>query len=62
MDNCGKRETLGFEPKRAKGIVARATHYFMIRYPKVKVPYRGSSLTNLLAWHLEEPPSVFEYH
>ncbi len=63
MDNCGNREALGFEPKRAKGIVARATLYFMLRYPEVSgVPYKAATLNNLLAWHLEEPPSLYEFH
>ncbi|WP_207424628.1 endonuclease [Desertivirga brevis] len=62
MADCGKRETEGFEPKRSKGIVARATLYFMLRYPNDKVRYTGSSFANLLAWNLEEPPGEYEFH
>ncbi|MBC8035448.1 MAG: endonuclease [Chitinophagaceae bacterium] len=62
MDNCGNREGDGFEPKRAKGVVARATLYFMLRYPEVQVPYKGVSLNDLLAWNLEEPPTIYEFH
>ena len=38
-DACGKRETgghvrlIGFEPEQGKGEVARATFYFLLRYP-----------------------------
>jgi endonuclease I/V8-like Glu-specific endopeptidase len=62
MQDCGNREADGFEPKRAKGVVARATLYFMLRYPEVSVPYKGASLQNLLAWNLEEPPGIYEFH
>src|SRR5260221_6427078 len=33
MDDCGRRETLRFEPKGGKGAVARAVLYFLLRYP-----------------------------
>ncbi len=32
-EDCGKREETGFEPWREKATVARATLYFMLRYP-----------------------------
>ena len=33
-ENCGEREDSKFEPKFGKGAVARATLYFLVRYPK----------------------------
>ena len=30
---CGRRETGKFEPEHGKGPVARATLYFLVRYP-----------------------------
>jgi len=30
---CGRREDIGFEPGAGKGPVARATLYFLLRYP-----------------------------
>ena len=32
-ENCGEREDGKFEPKYGKGAVARATLYFLLRYP-----------------------------
>ena len=32
-DDCGRIENSKFEPKRGKGAVARATLYFLLRYP-----------------------------
>ena len=62
MDNCGKREVNSFEPKEGKGLVARATLYFLIRYPKIISQYSTQDLINLLEWHINEPPSVYERH
>ncbi|PLT35098.1 endonuclease I family protein [Bacillus sp. V5-8f] len=60
-DGCGKAEEGKFEPEYGKGIVARATLYFMSRYPNeikrdlVHVPL-------LLEWHGKFPVSVYEKH
>ncbi|MEA5429248.1 endonuclease [Arcicella lustrica] len=62
MDNCGNREDNGFEPKEGKGKVARATLYFLIRYPKVISRYSIQDIQTLLAWHINEPPTIFEKH
>jgi endonuclease G, mitochondrial len=60
-ESCGKREASGFEPWRAKGPVARATLYFLIRYPRLGV-YSEETLALLLEWHGDEPVSDYERH
>ncbi|AIQ10772.1 endonuclease I [Paenibacillus durus] len=58
---CGKQEDDRFEPEYGKGIVARATLYFLLRYPGVI----GSSHvdeTLLLEWHHRFPVSLYEMH
>jgi endonuclease I/V8-like Glu-specific endopeptidase len=62
MDNCGNREERGFEPKEGKGKVARATLYFLIRYPQMIARYNRQDIQTLLAWHINEPPTVVEKH
>jgi endonuclease I/V8-like Glu-specific endopeptidase/endonuclease/exonuclease/phosphatase family metal-dependent hydrolase len=66
MDDCGKREVVGFEPNSGKGTVARATLYFLLRYPgKIRSGagrYSADRLPILLAWHLSEPPTAYELH
>lgn len=60
-ESCGKREAVGFEPWRAKAPIARATLYFLLRYPKLGV-YSEESLKLLLAWHDSAPVSKYERH
>ncbi|QWU18157.1 endonuclease [Paenibacillus sophorae] len=58
---CGKQEDGRFEPEYGKGIVARATLYFLLRYPGVI----GSShvdVTMLLEWHRSVPVTLYEQH
>lgn len=62
MDNCGNREQKGFEPKDGKGKVARATLYYLIRYPNTISRYNPQDIQTLLAWHINEPPTLFEKH
>lgn len=62
MDNCGLREQNSFEPKEGKGIVARATLYFLIRYPKIISQYNRQDIQTLLEWHVNEPPTLYEQH
>lgn len=63
MENCGRMEVNEFEPKGGKGAVARATLYFMLRYPgKISKRYKGDDLENLLQWHRENPPDEWERH
>lgn len=58
---CGKAEKSKFEPEYGKGIVARATLYFLIRYPNtIKKELEDVSL--LLKWHQTFPVSIYEKH
>jgi endonuclease G, mitochondrial len=65
-DACGKRETLKFEPTAGKGPVARATLYFLLRYPgeinRTAKEYTEDRLETLLRWHEAEPPDRYEWH
>lgn len=61
VEGCGKAEEGKFEPEYGKGIVARATFYFMARYPGVI----DNHLVNqelLLEWHQKFPVSLYEKH
>lgn len=65
-DDCGRREGNKFEPEQGRGAVARATMYFLLRYPG-EVGDRRSELTKsrinvLLKWHNEEGISDYELH
>ncbi|MBI3925130.1 MAG: endonuclease [Armatimonadetes bacterium] len=59
-------ETTEYEPAGGKGAAARATLYFLLRYPgKVgndQREYRLEDLETLLRWHREDPPSLYERH
>jgi endonuclease G, mitochondrial len=63
---CGRREELGFEPHGGKGPAARATLYFLLRYPGIvgdserELPSRRLGL--LVRWHEEDPVSEYELH
>ena len=63
---CGKRETNRFEPSAGKGAVARATFYFLLRYPgeinAVDSEYPPERLKILLKWHTTNPVSQYERH
>ena len=65
-DQCGKREALKFEPTAGKGAVARATLYFLLRYPgeidNDEQEYRAERLRVLLGWHAANPPDEYERH
>ncbi|WP_327191567.1 endonuclease [Streptomyces xinghaiensis] len=65
--DCGRREQeRGFEPSAGKGAAARATLYFLLRYPG----YVGDAareltpgrLELLLAWHEADPAGEWELH
>jgi len=63
---CGRCEDVGFEPGAGKGPVARATLYFLLRYPGL-VGDPGHELTPdrlpiLLEWHEADPVSDYERH
>ncbi|MBZ9750960.1 endonuclease [Deinococcus sp. HMF7604] len=59
---CGRREPGEFEPAAGKGAAARATLYFLLRYPGVVRQYAPRHLAILLAWHAAQPPGDWERH
>lgn len=66
MEQCGRREEDRFEPISGKGAVARATMYFLLRYPGAidldisqMTPQR---LAILKKWHEGDPVSDYERH
>jgi endonuclease I len=63
---CGKREGEKFEPFAGKGPVARATLYFLLRYPdeieRLPDQYDDERLATLLAWHRADLPGEYELH
>ncbi|MBI3927867.1 MAG: endonuclease [Armatimonadetes bacterium] len=63
-DGCGhaSHETDRFEPESGKGAVARATLYFLLRYPGELSQYRREDIETLLRWHREHPVSLHEQH
>lgn len=65
-DACGKREGNKFEPVAGKGAVARATLYFMLRYPghinRTANEYERERIATLLAWHAAQPVDEYELH
>ena len=62
-DECGKRDANRFEPSAAKGVVARATLYFLLRYPaNISKSYDAKRLATLLSWHNTHPVTDYELH
>lgn len=69
-DECGRRESgssaaiHGFEPEAGKGAVARATLYFLLRYPGEieDREFDRDRVAILLRWHTAEPPDLYEKH
>ncbi|MFB8331539.1 endonuclease I family protein [Bacillus wiedmannii] len=61
---CGKLEESLFEPEYAKGIVARATLYFLLRYPDkiTNDKEKNIDIELLLKWHEQYPVSIYERH
>ena len=67
---CGLREKRRFEPHAGKGAVARATLYFVLRYPGSvgnvktgsKKEFVKSNVNILVEWATQEPPSIYELH
>lgn len=61
---CGRREEQRFEPSNGKGAAARATLYFLLRYPGViaarELPPERVGI--LLDWHRDDPPGDWERH
>ncbi|PTA67471.1 endonuclease [Deinococcus arcticus] len=60
--DCGRREVGEFEPAAGKGAAARATLYFLLRYPGAARIYAPRHLDTLLAWHAAQPPGDWERH
>ncbi|MFC5847641.1 trypsin-like peptidase domain-containing protein [Deinococcus petrolearius] len=60
--DCGRREPGEFEPAHGKGAAARATLYFLLRYPGVVRQYGEAALGVLLGWHAAQPPGDWERH
>jgi endonuclease I/V8-like Glu-specific endopeptidase len=65
-EECGKREENRFEPSFGKGPVARATLYFLVRYPgeinDISKEYTQDRLDILLEWHRNFPVTRYEQH
>jgi len=55
-----------FEPQGGKGAIARATLYFLLRYPgqigDQEGEYGPEDIQTLLRWHQQEPVSLHELH
>lgn len=66
MQDCGRSEDGKFEPRSGKGAVARATLYFLLRYPglvgDVAREQHADRLPILLAWHETNPVGDWERH
>ena len=63
---CGRRERDRFEPSYGRGAVARATMYFLLRYPgeinRSSGEYTEERVAQLLVWHEQEPVTLWEKH
>ncbi len=65
---CGRRDSAStkFEPVAGKGVVARATLYFVLRYPRLigngRRELARERLPILLDWHQAEPVTHYELH
>lgn len=65
-ENCGQQQGRKFEPHAGKGAAARATLYFLLRYPG-QIGDQGRELQPdrmriLLNWHDEHPVTDWEKH
>jgi endonuclease G len=65
-EECGRRESNMFEPGRGKGEVARATLYFLLRYPgeinATNTEYTNDRIRILVDWNNENEVSEHEKH
>jgi endonuclease I len=65
MTDCGRREGNRFEPRGGRGAAARATLYFLLRYPGEvdgTGEFPADRLNTLLEWHSADPPGEYEQH
>ncbi|HEX8248193.1 MAG TPA: endonuclease [Pyrinomonadaceae bacterium] len=64
--DCGKSQGNEFEPAGGKGAVARATLYFLLRYPgeinRTSKEYTEAGIETLLKWHRGGDVSRYEKH
>ncbi|WHY77254.1 endonuclease [Neobacillus sp. WH10] len=60
-ESCGKSDEGKFEPEYGKGIVARATLYFLTRYQGI-INKDYVNLRVLINWHKQFPVSLYEKH
>lgn len=65
-DQCGRKESNKFEPEAGHGAVARATLYFLLRYPgeigNKSREMQKSRLQTLINWHNSYPVDRYELH
>jgi endonuclease G, mitochondrial len=65
-EDCGRLEAEGFQPSAGQGPVARATLYFLLRYPRQvgdsERELTAARLELLLRWHENDPVSNYERH
>jgi len=63
---CGRREGNKFEPEIGHGAVARATFYFLLRYPGIigdeTRELQKNRLKILINWHHQYPVDRYELH
>lgn len=62
VKKCGMAKEKKFEPEASKGIVARATLYFLLRYPKILNEINEEYINLLLQWNDEFSVSLYEKH
>ena len=66
QSDCGRREDDGFEPVAGRGTVARATLYFLLRYPGFvgdeQRELHVERVAMLRAWHAAHPVEDYERH
>ncbi|HEX8737693.1 MAG TPA: endonuclease [Pyrinomonadaceae bacterium] len=64
--DCGKSEENKFEPAAGKGAVARATLYFLLRYPgeinRTSREYTEDRIEAILKWHRDNAVTRHEKH
>jgi endonuclease G len=65
-DQCGRRVADRFEPSAGKGAVARATLYFLTRYPDqigdMERELQLERLSTMIGWHRAFPVTEYERH
>jgi endonuclease G, mitochondrial len=66
LDECGRLIGFDFEPSAGKGAVARATMYFIVRYPgeigDLPIELQHDAIETLLSWHERFPVDEWERH